>query len=101
MQLSFDHHAAARQPLSWMFGPVAGAAPAASPLPALPTTMRRGQTLAIDQPQVVICTEGTLWVTHDHMPEDHIVEAGGRCAAGRSRMLVHAMTDARVEFVAR
>lgn len=100
MPLSFDTHAAARQPLSWMLGLANDGASPALPVPALPVAMRRGETLAVDRPQVVICTEGTLWITHDDEPESHVHETGARRAAGRARMHVHAMSDARVEFVA-
>lgn len=100
MQLSFDTHAAVRQPLSGMFSlPNDGASPVL-PVPKLPISMRRGETLALGRPQVVICAEGTLWIVHDDEPGDHVLETGGRRTAGRARLHVHAMTDARVEFVA-
>lgn len=95
MQPSFDTPAATRQPLSWMPGPLAHRAPAARP-----TLMRRGHSLTVDHLQLVICTEGALWITHDNGREDHLVARGGSRAAPRARMHVHAMTDACVEFIA-
>jgi Protein of unknown function (DUF2917) len=100
MQLSFDTQAAAPHPLSWMQGLLNDGLPAASSVPALPVVMRRGETLVVDHPQAVVCTEGTLWITHDSDPVDHVVERGGRHAGTGPRMLVHAMSDARVEFIA-
>ncbi len=64
--------------------------------------IRRGDTWVVDRPegQAVICTEGTLWITHEQGSGDHIVEEGGRYVASHgSRMLVHAMSDSKVQIV--
>lgn len=103
MQLSFDTHGAARQPLSWMLNTLNGDfLPAAPPSTAQRTVLHRGQILVIERPQsqALICTEGTLWITHDNDPVDHIVEGGERYEAGPKRMLVHAMSHACVEVLA-
>ncbi len=103
MQLSFDTHSAARQPLAWMLDTLNGEfTPAALPARARRTVLRQGQILVIErtQSQALFCSEGTLWITHDNDPVDHIVEGGERYDAGPQRMLVHAMSDARVEFLA-
>lgn len=103
MQLSFDTHGAARQPLAWMLDTLDGQfTPAALPAPARPTVLRQGQILVIERTpaQALVCTEGTLWITHDNDPVDHIVECGDRYDAGPQRMLVQAMSDARVELLA-
>ena len=58
-----------------------------------------GETIEITQPlrHQLLCSQGTLWITHDGWPADHIVEQG-QCylAAIGARMLVHALGDARV-----
>jgi hypothetical protein len=82
---------------------VAAAGPSAVRPSPSPRQMRRGETLVIDQPQgqAVICTEGALWITHDCEPADHVLEGGGRYSATCStRMLVHAMSDAKIEVFA-
>ncbi|MCW5610525.1 MAG: DUF2917 domain-containing protein [Rubrivivax sp.] len=84
----------ARRPVARPAGRAQPASTAIDPL----HTMPRGATLAIDAPlgQEVFCIEGTLWITHDGDPQDHVVEAGRTyvpaCAA---RMLVHALSRAR------
>lgn len=102
---------AAAHPVRWMqgllqaFAPhLTAAMPHATPqgVPS-PRALGRGQTLVIENPlgQGLVCTEGALWITHDNNPADHVVERGGRhVAAGSSRMLVHAMSDAKLEFFA-
>lgn len=99
MQLSFDTPAA-DQPQSRTLFLLKRRAPAAMPMPALPMAMRRGETLAVDRPQLVICTEGALWITHDHDPKRPGSDLGERSSGRPVRMRVHAVTDARVEFVA-
>lgn len=46
------------------------------PVPALPALLRGVAALVIEDPQAqaLICTEGTLWVTHDHTPPGTRVE---------------------------
>lgn len=103
MQITFDSLGAARQPLAWMLNTMNGEGlPEAPPAPARRTVLRRGQILVVERPQsqALICTEGTVWITHDHDPVDHIVEEGERYEAGPQRMLVHAMSNACVEMFA-
>ncbi len=69
-------------------------APAVDALQQLP----RGATLAIGQAlgQEVFCLSGTLWITHDDDPRDHILEAGaGHRIDTEGRTLIHALADAR------
>lgn len=61
--------------------------------------LRKGETLVVDHPggQGVVCLEGALWITHDFVARDNIVERGGQHAAdGGTRMLVHALADSRL-----
>ena len=61
-----------------------------------------GDTIDLAQPlqHELVCLHGRLWITHDHAPVDHIVGRGDRTLAGEdSRMLVHALSDATVQFV--
>lgn len=100
----------APSPLRWLQGllravapQVAAAGPSGARRAPSPRAMRRGETLVIDQPQgqAVICTEGALWITHDSEPADHVLEGGGRYTpALGTRMLVHALSDARIEVLA-
>lgn len=104
MQLSFDTHGAARRPLAWVLEMLnATRAQPALSAPGLPSTLRRGETLVVEHPHAtaIVCTEGALWITHDNEPHDHIVGRGDRyVVAGPQRMLVHALSDARMEFLA-
>ena len=87
--------------LGWLLGTPKAARTSAAP--ARQTWLiRHGDTLVVDEPQgqAVICTEGMLWITHDNAPTDHSAERGHRpLAAEDSRMLVHALSDATVQFV--
>jgi Protein of unknown function (DUF2917) len=61
-------------------------------------TLPKGTTLRVECPKgtEVACLDGSLWVTHDDEPQDHIVEPGMPYTARKaSTMLVHAMADAR------
>jgi hypothetical protein len=82
--------------LGWLMG-----TPNAAHVPAAPVRqtwlIRHGDTLVVDRPQgqAVICTEGALWITQDMGPAD-----GQPGAADEDpRMLVHALSDATVQFV--
>lgn len=58
-----------------------------------------GDTIDLAQPlqHELVCLHGRLWITHDHAPADVVVERGQCYRPGSgSRMLVHAMGDARV-----
>ena len=73
-------------------------------LPPLRQTwmIRHGETLVVDEPlgQAVICTEGALWITHDPGAEVSGAERGHpRTGTRPARMLVHALSDATVQFV--
>jgi hypothetical protein len=99
MQSTPDTAAAQQQPLAWLQDMFSRSAAACE---RQEQRIRHGDTWIVDQPlgKAVICTEGSLWITHDHEPADHIVEQGGRYAVGhRSRMLVHAMSDSKVQIV--
>lgn len=99
----------APSPLRWLQGLLRAVAPqvaAAGPTAVRPAPhqrqMRRGETLVIDQPQghAVICTEGALWITHDSEPADQVLEGGSRYTPTLgTRMLVHALSDARIEVL--
>ena len=62
--------------------------------------LRKGETLVVEQPggQGVVCLEGSLWITHDHVLQDDVVGAasGARRTKGGTRMLVHALADSRL-----
>ncbi len=65
-------------------------------------TLSRGSTLRVECPlgTEVACLDGSLWITHDDEPQDHIVEPGMPYTASKSTtMLVHAMADARCLIV--
>jgi quercetin dioxygenase-like cupin family protein len=102
MEFAFNPAARWSTPASWFLraptrrpmAPPAQPDAGTEPLHALP----RGATLAVDAPlgQEVYCIAGTLWITHDRDPEDHVVEAGRTYVpACGTRMLVHALADAR------
>jgi redox-sensitive bicupin YhaK (pirin superfamily) len=62
-------------------------------------TLEPGDTLVLSNPgqRELLCLAGALWITHDELPEDHVVERGQRYVpAADSRMSVHAMNQARV-----
>jgi Protein of unknown function (DUF2917) len=66
--------------------------------------LEKGDTFRLDDPQMhdLACLQGTLWVTQDQDPEDHILERGERYSPGSAVcMLVHAMSDARVAVTRR
>lgn len=103
MEFAFNPAARWSTPSSWFVAAPAHrrmartAQPATAGIDSL-HTLPRGATLAIDAPlgQEIFCIAGTLWITHDGDPQDHVVEAGRTyvpaCAA---RMLVHVLADAR------
>ena len=72
--------------------PAAVAAPGANELPD-------GECLWIERPlaRKVHCLEGTLWLTFDGEPQDHVLEAGQslRCPHP-SRLGIQALSAARV-----
>lgn len=82
--------------LGWLLG-----TPNAAHVPALPVRqtwlIRHGETLVVDRPQgqAVICTEGALWITHDPVAADGQPHQPGE----DTRMHVHALSDATVQFV--
>ncbi len=96
---TLDNAAASHHPLAWVRDLFASSATACE---RQTQCIRHGDTWVVDRPQgkAVICTEGSLWITHDHEPLDHVVEQGSRYVAGHgSRMLVHALSDSKVQIV--
>jgi hypothetical protein len=66
--------------------------------------LEQGETFKVDQPHLhdLACLQGTLWVTHDQDPEDHVLERGARYSPGSAAcMLVHALSDSRVAVTRR
>jgi hypothetical protein len=99
MQNTFE--TIAHPSLTWVLAALGASSAAASPAVAPPQRLRKGQTLVVEQPQgqAVLCTEGALWITHDGTPDDHIVDMGQRhTCTDKQRMLVHALSDARVQM---
>jgi uncharacterized protein YaiE (UPF0345 family) len=72
------------------------------------TVMPLGMTFALPKSklaagQQLVCLEGTVWITRDGHPEDHVLEAGQSWAVPANastgvRVLVHALRDARVQL---
>ncbi len=88
-----------RQPLAWLqqaLKPAARRSVRASSQEV--RELRKGETLVVDQPggQGVICLEGALWITHDHMAGNKTAVAGSHRSRGEMRMLVHALADSRL-----
>ena len=101
MHTTVEPTAPSGHPLAWLMSALDGAG-ATAPTAVRTRHLRHGETLVVEQPLGValICTEGSLWITHDREPEDHIVDRGGRyVAAHRERMLVHAISDATVQLL--
>jgi hypothetical protein len=66
--------------------------------------LEKGETFRVQKPHLheLACLQGTLWITQDQDPDDHILERGERFSPGSTVcMLVHAMSDARVAVTAR
>ena len=66
--------------------------------------LERGDTIEVHNPAQhdVSCLKGTVWVTPDHSADDWVLERGLRFRAQvNSRMLLHAMGEARVVVSAR
>ena len=78
-------------------------APAVAPVARM-HRLERGDTIEIHEPahHAVSWLKGTVWVTQDHSADDWILERGARYqAAFNSRMLLHAIDEARVVVSAR
>jgi Protein of unknown function (DUF2917) len=85
-------------PATWLQQVLGSFARPAAPA-AIVRHLAKGETFKVEDPQLhdLSCLQGTLWVTQDQDPEDHILERGDRYASGSAVcMLVHAMSDARV-----
>ena len=66
--------------------------------------LERGDTIEVHSPaqHEVPWLKGTVWVTQDHSADDWVLERGLRVRAQvNSRMLLHAMGEARVVVSAR
>ena len=66
--------------------------------------LERGDMIEMHEPahHVVSCLKGTVWVTQDHSADDWVIVRGARHQAEvNSRMLLHAMDEARVVVSAR
>ncbi len=98
--LHSTHESLFRGPLAWLqqalsFAPRAPVA--AKPL-NLVRVLEGGDTIEIAEPRrsELVCLAGTLWITHDSHPHDHILARGDRYVGDSdSRMLVHAIDHAR------
>ena len=89
------------RPWVWLQQLVSFAAPRGTATAELSRMHRleRGDTIEIQDPaqRVVSCLRGTVWVTQDHSADDWVLERGSRYRARvNSRMLLHAMGEARV-----
>ena len=92
-------------PLAWLQRAMAGAADAAHAASSHAAeqpqihVLEAGHTIDVPQPlrHELVCLKGQLWITHDHTPVDVVVECGQCYRPGSgSRMLVHALGDARL-----
>jgi Protein of unknown function (DUF2917) len=94
------HGSLLHSPLAWLQQLGAGAARAAAAAsPTRVCELEDGDTLRITPAQrlQLVCLKGTLWITHDKRPEDHILERGESHVAGANvRVLVTALGDARL-----
>ncbi len=64
--------------------------------------IQKGATLVVHHPvhRDVTCLQGVLWITHDGDSKDIVLDAGGHYEADRpTRMLIHALEDARIRLV--
>ena len=94
------HTPAFSSPLAWLQRALAFAPHAASCKPKNEFhVLDAGDTIDVLQPlqHELVCLKGRLWITHDHAPADVVIERGQcyRPDSG-SRMLVHAVGDARL-----
>ncbi len=61
--------------------------------------MRRGDVLRLDEAQgaTVVCGAGTIWVTRDGEPADHVLSAGEQLRIdGPGRVLIQAFAPSRL-----
>jgi quercetin dioxygenase-like cupin family protein len=108
MNSTLNSHAtpALLRPWTWLQQLMSFAAPRAPAVAPVARVHRleRGDTIEIHEPahHAVSCLKGTVWVTQDHSADDWILERGTRYqAAFNSRMLLHAIDEARVVVSAR
>jgi len=105
MDITLNPAARLNDPLSWFLLRPARPAAAAGRPAARPRTpidslrhLPHGRTLAIEKPlaQEICCVQGSLWLTHDGDPKDHVITAGQSYIATRhARLLVYALDEAR------
>lgn len=108
MNATLNSHATSPllRPGAWLQQLLSFASPrgAAAAEPTHMHRLERGDTIEIHDParHVVSCLMGTVWVTQDHSADDWVIERGSRYQAQvNSRMLLHAMGEARVVVSAR
>ena len=92
-----------RDPLNWLQQLLSPLSRSAAPTSVV-RRLEKGETCRVEQPHLheLICLQGTLRITQDQDPDDHILERGERYSPGSTEcMLVHAMSDARVAVTAR
>ena len=97
------HATLLRDPWTWLQQVLSPFWRSAAPA-SLVRHLEKGETFRVEAPQLhdLACLQGTLWVTHDQDPEDHILERGQRYSPGSAVcMLVHAMSDSRVAVTRR
>ena len=95
-----SHTPALRSPLAWLQKAMAFVPHASTASPVNQVhVLEAGDTIEVTQPlqHELVCMKGRLWITHDNMPADVVIDRGERyVAASDSRMLVHAIGDARL-----
>ena len=108
MNATLNSHAAQPllRPWVWLQHLFSFAAPSSAASAEVTRVVRleRGDTIEIHDPahRVVSCLMGTVWVTQDHSADDWVIERGSRFQARvNSRMLLHAMGEARIVVSAR
>jgi Protein of unknown function (DUF2917) len=97
------HATLLRDPRTWLQQLLSLQSRSAAPTSVV-RRLEKGETFRVEQPQLheLACLQGTLWITQDQDPDDHILQRGERYAPGSEVcMLVHALSDARVAVTAR
>lgn len=93
-------------PLAWLQHWAARATAATTPpLPAGRTLrLASGDRLELDDPHrlVLVCLRGMLWITHEGLPDDTVIERGERYQTQATRrMLVCAIGEVRLHVAER
>ena len=86
------------RPLAWLQQVFVQRAAAATPQHQV-HKLEAGDTIEVADPlhHELVCLHGSLWITHDHLPADTVVERGQHyLPRSGSRMLVSAISAARL-----